>query len=35
MKERSFWECERATFWCGTVTKEWSSVKHSKAHGNC
>ena len=35
MKERSFWECERANFWCGTVTKEWSSVKHSKAHGNC
>mmetsp|Transcript_8743 Transcript_8743/g.13874 ORF Transcript_8743/g.13874 Transcript_8743/m.13874 type:complete len:446 (+) Transcript_8743:63-1400(+) len=35
MKERTFWECERATFWCGTVTKEWSSVRHSKAHGNC
>ena len=35
MQERSFWECERATFWCGTETKEWSSVKHSKKHGNC
>ena len=35
MKERSFWECERAAFWCGTITKEWSSEGHTKAKGNC
>jgi hypothetical protein len=35
MKERSFWECERAAFWCGTETKTWSSAGHTKAKGNC
>jgi len=35
MKERTFWECERAAFWCGTITKEWSSEGHTKAKGNC
>jgi hypothetical protein len=32
---KSFWECERAHFWCGPSTSEWSSVGKTKAHGTC
>ena len=32
---KTYWECERANFWCGTETKEWSSAGKSKRHGTC
>ena len=35
LKQRTFWQCERAAFWCGTETKQGSSHGKSKAHGNC
>ena len=32
---KTFWECERAHFWCGPELKEWSSAGHTKRHGSC
>jgi hypothetical protein len=33
--DKSFWQCERAHFWCGPPTSEWSSAGKTKAHGTC
>lgn len=32
---KTFWECERAHFWCGPPTREFSSHGHTKNHGTC
>ena len=32
---KTFWECERAHFWCGPAGRDWSSAGHTKNHGSC